>query len=215
MLGRYPATKQLDDAALAAYLAEIHDGDPRRHQGIGWLDPIAPPRGRHAPLDDRDRLHPAESLPRSLNAPPQVMERKRDGFVALGDVAGANLAARRSQPCSPRADAAGAAPLHPPRPRGAARRREGRGRGCWVHGAAARACSLPRANPGNRKEFIRRNGPYTLVMTAGGLNKLPYGNLPRRLLAWVTTEAVRTQRRELVLGRSNRRLHEKSWRVPR
>ena len=26
MLGRYPATKQLDDAALAAYLAEIHDG---------------------------------------------------------------------------------------------------------------------------------------------------------------------------------------------
>ena len=39
-------------------------------------------------------------------------------------------------------------------------------------------------------------------MTAGGLNKLPYGNLPRLLLAWVTTEAVRTQRRELVLGRS-------------
>ena len=130
------------------------------------------------------------------------MERKRDGFVALGDVAAANRATRRSQPCSPRAAAAGAAPLHPPQPSGAARRREGRGRGCWVHGAAARACSLPRANPGNRKEFIRRNGPYTLVMTAGGLNKLPYGNLPRRLLAWVTTEAVRTQRRELVLGRS-------------
>ena len=63
-------------------------------------------------------------------------------------------------------------------------------------------CSLPRTNPGNRKEYVRRNGPYALVMTAGGLNKLPFGNLPRLLLAWVCTEAVRTQSRELVLGTS-------------
>ena len=33
-------------------------------------------------------------------------------------------------------------------------------------------------------------------------NQLPYGNIPRLLLAWVCTEAVRTQSRELVLGRS-------------
>ena len=63
-------------------------------------------------------------------------------------------------------------------------------------------CSLPRTNPGDRKEYVRRNGPYTLVMSAGGLNKLPFGNLPRLLLAWVCTEAVRTQSRELVLGTS-------------
>ena len=63
-------------------------------------------------------------------------------------------------------------------------------------------CSLPRTNPGNRKEYVRRNGPYTLVMNAGALTKLPYGNLPRLLLAWVCTEAVRTRSRELVLGRS-------------
>ena len=63
-------------------------------------------------------------------------------------------------------------------------------------------CSLPRTNPGRRKEYVRRNGPYTLVMSAGGLNKLPFGNLPRLLLAWVSTEAVRTQCRELRLGRS-------------
>ena len=63
-------------------------------------------------------------------------------------------------------------------------------------------CSLPRTNPGRRLRYVRRNGPYTLVMSAGGLNKLPYGNLPRLLLAWVSTEAVRTQRRELILGRS-------------
>ena len=41
-------------------------------------------------------------------------------------------------------------------------------------------------------------------MQSGPGNKLPFGNLPRLLLAWVSTEAVRTQSRELVLGRSGR-----------
>ena len=63
-------------------------------------------------------------------------------------------------------------------------------------------CSLPRTNPGGRLQYKRVNGPYKLIMIAGGDNKLPYGNLPRLLLAWVCTEAVRTQRRDLVLGRS-------------
>ena len=63
-------------------------------------------------------------------------------------------------------------------------------------------CSLPRTNPGKRLQYKRINGPYKLIMTATGDHKLPFGNLPRLLLAWVCTEAVRTQRRELVLGRS-------------
>ena len=63
-------------------------------------------------------------------------------------------------------------------------------------------CSLPRTNPGDRLQYKRVNGPYTLYMIAGGGNKLPFGNLPRLLLAWVCTEAVRTQSRELVLGAS-------------
>ena len=63
-------------------------------------------------------------------------------------------------------------------------------------------CSLPRTSPGDQKEYVRRNGPYALVMSAGGLNKLPFGNIPRLLLAWVCTEAVRTQSRELILGPS-------------
>ena len=63
-------------------------------------------------------------------------------------------------------------------------------------------CSLPRTNPGNRHQYKRANGPYKLVMVAGADNKLPYGNLPRLLMAWLCTEAVRTQSRELVLGRS-------------
>ena len=56
-------------------------------------------------------------------------------------------------------------------------------------------CSLPRSNPGNRLQ-------YKLIMISGGNTKLPYGNLPRLLLAWVCPEAVRTQSRELVLGKS-------------
>ena len=61
-------------------------------------------------------------------------------------------------------------------------------------------CSLPRTNPGDRKEYKRVNGPYTLYMIAGGGNKLPFGNFPRLILAWLSTEAVRTQSRVLVLG---------------
>ena len=63
-------------------------------------------------------------------------------------------------------------------------------------------CSLPHSNPGNRKKYKRVNGPYTLYMNAVGGCKLPFGNIPRLLLAWLSTEAVRTQNREIVLGRS-------------
>ena len=55
---------------------------------------------------------------------------------------------------------------------------------------------------GNRTRYVRRNGPYTLVMSTNGLYKLPFGNLPRLILAWVCTEAVRTQSRVLILGDS-------------
>ena len=63
-------------------------------------------------------------------------------------------------------------------------------------------CSLPRTNPGRQLQYKRVNGPYTLIMTAVGQTGLPFGNLSRLLLAWVCTEAVRTQSRELFLGAS-------------
>ena len=63
-------------------------------------------------------------------------------------------------------------------------------------------CSLPRSNPGNRLQYKRVNGPYTLGMSAGIGNKLPFGTLPRLLMAWVSTEAVKTQSPVLVLGNS-------------
>ena len=61
---------------------------------------------------------------------------------------------------------------------------------------------MPRTNPGNRLQYKRVNGPFKLIMTATGDHKLPFGNLPRLIMAWVCTEAVRTQSRDLVLGRS-------------
>ena len=63
-------------------------------------------------------------------------------------------------------------------------------------------CSLPRTNPGNRSQYKRVNGPYKLIMIAGGDTRLPFGHIPRLLLAWVCTEAVRTQSRDLLLGKT-------------
>ena len=39
-------------------------------------------------------------------------------------------------------------------------------------------CSLPRTNPGNRLQYVRRNGPYTLGMIAGVNNSCPLGIFP-------------------------------------
>lgn len=50
--------------------------------------------------------------------------------------------------------------------------------------------------------FERRNGNFTLNLLAPPKIGLPYGSVPRLLLAWLTTEAVKTQSRELELGDS-------------
>ncbi len=48
--------------------------------------------------------------------------------------------------------------------------------------------------------FQRKNGSYTLTMLANPEVGLPYGSIPRLLLAWLTSEAVRTKSREIELG---------------
>ena len=64
-------------------------------------------------------------------------------------------------------------------------------------------CTLPRTDPGTLTHYVRRNGRYALVVIAGGPEpRLPFGVLPRLLLAWICTEAVKTRSRRLVLGRS-------------
>ena len=64
-------------------------------------------------------------------------------------------------------------------------------------------CSMARTDPGQRQRYIRRNGPWTMIISAGGEKpRLPYGSLPRVLLAWMCTQAVLTQSPHLVLGHS-------------
>ena len=59
--------------------------------------------------------------------------------------------------------------------------------------------------PHSRREelsFVRSNGRLHVSVTAHPLLGLPYGRYPRLLLAWITTEAVRTGDRHLRLGPS-------------
>lgn len=51
-------------------------------------------------------------------------------------------------------------------------------------------------------EFTRTNGNFSLSLMAPSRIGLPYGSYPRLLLSWLTTEAVRTKERELILGDS-------------
>lgn len=61
--------------------------------------------------------------------------------------------------------------------------------------------TLPHSKPeGNI--FQRKNGDYTLTMKADPQFGLPYGSLPRLLLAWMTREAKRTNSPELFLGKT-------------
>ena len=49
-------------------------------------------------------------------------------------------------------------------------------------------------------EYSRRNGNYELTIWAPKSVGLPYGSIPRLLLSWLTTEAVRTRSPVLELG---------------
>lgn len=51
-------------------------------------------------------------------------------------------------------------------------------------------------------EFTRRNGLFTLSILSPQQIGLPYGSIPRLLVAWVTTEAVLKRQRILILGES-------------
>jgi hypothetical protein len=59
--------------------------------------------------------------------------------------------------------------------------------------------TLPHSRP-EGSEYVRRNGRLTLSVLAPSHIGLPYAGLPRIILSWLTTEAVRTRERTLVLG---------------
>ena len=68
--------------------------------------------------------------------------------------------------------------------------------------------TLPHSNPGNVPVWGRTNGNISLIIRPGWDRKkeqpigIPYGTIPRLLLFWMTTEALRTQSRKLELGAS-------------
>lgn len=70
--------------------------------------------------------------------------------------------------------------------------------------------TLPHKNPGNIPVWRRTNGNTTVGiepgadLTTGKSYGYPYGTIPRLLLFWVTTKAVRTKSRRLELGNSLR-----------
>lgn len=61
--------------------------------------------------------------------------------------------------------------------------------------------SLPYQEPKTKERWERRNGDLVLSVTPGP-SGYPYGTVPRLLLHWLSTEALRKQSRELTLGRS-------------
>lgn len=67
--------------------------------------------------------------------------------------------------------------------------------------------TLPHANPGNVPVWTRKNGNLTLLIQQGYDENgcpygHPYGTIPRLLLYWMTTEALRTKSNKLELGDS-------------
>ena len=66
--------------------------------------------------------------------------------------------------------------------------------------------TLPHKNPKDVPLWTRKNGNYILTVQQGQVQgKLvgyPYGTIPRLLLYWITTEALRTGSRRLELGQS-------------
>ena len=69
-------------------------------------------------------------------------------------------------------------------------------------------CNLPHRDPGDVPAWVRRNGNFALVLQPGIDQKtlqpigLPYGSIPRLLLLWIVTEAVREKKRHLKLGKT-------------
>jgi len=68
-------------------------------------------------------------------------------------------------------------------------------------------CTLPHGDPGDVPLWTRTNGNVTLVIARTGFDPkvqkpigYPYGSLPRLLLFWLNTEAVRTGKRRLEMG---------------
>ncbi|PTU65148.1 hypothetical protein DB032_09515 [Chromobacterium sp. Panama] len=62
--------------------------------------------------------------------------------------------------------------------------------------------TLPHKSQGESLYYERTNGKLTLAIRGHKSYGLPFGTIPRVILAWISSEAVRTKSPELFLGRS-------------
>ena len=87
-------------------------------------------------------------------------------------------------------------------------------KGSGALGYMARAlvqATMPHKNPGQVEAWGRKNGEFSTIIQPGykiGKNGtpanigLPYGSKPRLIMAFISSEAVKTRNREIILGRS-------------
>lgn len=71
-------------------------------------------------------------------------------------------------------------------------------------GYTARAlvqATMPHSKP-KTFSFVRENGNFSMALLSNPKIGLPYGSIPRIVVSWLTTEAVKTKEREVVLGKS-------------
>lgn len=68
--------------------------------------------------------------------------------------------------------------------------------------------ALPHSDP-KTNEFTRINGHYMLTMLAPSSVGIPFGSIPRIILAWITTEAIKTRNRQIYLGETMSRFIKK------
>ena len=67
-------------------------------------------------------------------------------------------------------------------------------------------CTLPHKNPKDVTSWVRRNGNFALILETSLDQRtlkpmgLPYGSMPRLILLWIVTEAIRTKSRHIKLG---------------
>jgi hypothetical protein len=63
-------------------------------------------------------------------------------------------------------------------------------------------CTLPHRDPGDVPAWVRRNGNFALVLQPGFDEEsmksvgLPYGSIPRLLMLWIVTEAVKNKNKD-------------------
>ena len=83
--------------------------------------------------------------------------------------------------------------------------------------------TMPHSDPGDVSAWGRENGAFSMVIQPGLIKQnnefkrigIPYGSYPRLLLAWITTEAVKTKNPQLVLGSSLSEFMRKLDLIPR